>query len=136
MTSSDTKPIRRRKNSLFKEKKLFDRALALRDEGNIQDAIAILKGLTERYPEDAASFGMLGGIYYEIGEFGEAIRHFKETTSLSPRSELASRGLFHSLLEAGRNDEAKMELQRYIDLTSSEEFRTLLRALDDNDDIS
>lgn len=119
-----------------KERPLFDRALKLRDEGRVEEAIVILKGFTERYPKLATPHGVLGGTYYQEGEYDKAIHYLSVAARLSPHSELASRVLFHSLLKTGRTAEAKEELERYIELTGSEEFSRMLQQLVTNEESS
>jgi hypothetical protein len=51
---------------------------------------------------------------------------FRPATEKAPTSEGASLGLFHTLLEAGRSDEAFNAMRRFLSLAESPEYRRLL----------
>jgi hypothetical protein len=46
--------------------------------------------------------------------------------ALSPKSELASLGLFQSLNDIGRKDEAFTEMRRFLSLSKSDEYNRFL----------
>ncbi len=104
----------------------FNEALKLRREGRFSEAIQILSGLAKEYPKLPAIFGMLGSIYKETGDLENSIKCFKITVDLSPKSELASLGLFHSLFKADRKDEALAEMRRFLRVSSSKEYNRLI----------
>lgn len=104
----------------------FNRALELRTEGKLGEAISILAKLAETHPI-AAVFGVMGDIHRQAGDIHNAIACFKQAVSLSPRSELASLNLFHSLLENRSVDDAITEMKRYLSVSRSEEYNRLLQ---------
>ena len=53
----------------------------------------------------------------------------KRAVELSPRSELASVGLFHSLWDLGKVNQAFAEMRRFLRLSDSPEYSKLLRDL-------
>ena len=79
----------------------FERAIRLKDENDLGGALEVLLALAEDYPRTPAVFGMLGHIYRLLGRHRDASESFKKATKMSPDSELASLGLFHSLMELG-----------------------------------
>ncbi len=119
------------RTDILQEKDLFDEALRLRDQGNLERATEILLGIAKRHPAVAATFGILGGIFNELGRFAEAEHYYRKATIRSPTSELAARGLFHSLWDQGKPDEAAAELRRYIQLCGSEEFEQIVKDIED-----
>ena len=61
--------------------------------------------------------------------FGEASKLFGHIVRLKPDTELASRGLFHSLWKLGRHNEALEEMKRFLLIADSEEYRQLLKGM-------
>ena len=105
----------------------FNRALELSREGHHDLAIQILSGIAQEYPKFAGVFGVMGNIYRKIGDLENAIRCFQKTVDLSPLSELASLGLFQSLQDANRKNEAIAEMRRFLSIARSEEYNRFLQ---------
>ena len=104
----------------------FSRALSLRDAGRFHSAAEILVFLTNELPDNAGVWGMLGSILYEVERFDDAREAFAHAVNLSPRSELASLGLFFSLLRSGHEEEAWSERRRFTALVpESKEYQLL-----------
>jgi predicted Zn-dependent protease len=73
---------------------------------------------------------MLGSIQLELGRKTEAASSFRQATLLSPKSELASLGLFHALWESGDTDGAFEEMKRFIAAAGpSDEYRKVLQEI-------
>jgi predicted Zn-dependent protease len=106
-------------------------ALRLKRDGRLAEARDMLEALVAERPRYPASRGVLGGLLFELGEFSAAAREFAIVTVLSPGSELASLGLFHALLEAGRREDAIVELRRFTRSKRSVEYELFLAGLDD-----
>ena len=109
----------------------FNRALRLRDEGNLLGAAAIFEQLDAEHPNHAAILGMWSGIYHHLEDWERALPLYQRTVLLSPKSELASLGLFHSLWSVGKKDEAFAEMKRFLSHSESEEYRLLLEEIDE-----
>ena len=114
----------------------FNRALELWRGGDARAAASILERLSLEYPNRPYILGLLGAIYYRsLGDYERAANYFGQTVSLSPKSELASRGLFFSLRELGRHEEAMAEMARFLSVAPSKEYDLLVReSLEDLDD--
>lgn len=110
--------------------KRFERAIKLRDENDLEGALAVLLGLAEDYPQIPAVHGMLGHIYRKLDRHREAAKSFEKATQLSPNSELASLGLFHSLKQLGDEDGALSEMKRFLGRSQSHEYDLILAELD------
>jgi tetratricopeptide (TPR) repeat protein len=61
------------------------RAHALWEEGKDQEAVELLEGLVERYPNDVGGHTLLGSIYGDMGDFLEAICYLEIAARLSRR---------------------------------------------------
>ena len=106
---------------------VFKEALDLRDKGDLAGAIRILRELSELHPNIPPVLGMLAGIYYLNGDMKNAADYFKRTIVLSPKSETASRGLFHALFAMERIDEAFDEMRRFTAIAHSEHYDAIIK---------
>jgi predicted Zn-dependent protease len=110
-------------------KTLLDRSVKLIGRGKHREALRILNPLSDQHPRSAAVFGMLGRAFFEIGDMKKSRDAFKRAVDLNPKSELASLGLFHSLWGQEAASEAFAEMRRFLSITDSSEYKTLLRDL-------
>src|SRR5437762_1663744 len=94
----------------------FDRAVKLHRARKSKEALEILECLAREYPKSAAVAGYLGGFYFQHDRFEQAAKWFSHATELSPKSETASLGLFHSLWNVGATSEAVTEMRRFLRL--------------------
>jgi len=107
----------------------FNRALRLRDGGDWLGAAAIFEQLDVEHPNHPAILGVWGSIYFHLKDWQRALPLYQRTVSLSPESELASLGLFHSLWNVGKRKEALAEMKRFLSLKESEEYRQLIKEI-------
>ena len=109
----------------------FNRALEMR-ETNVRESIRILQTLNRRYPDHAPIVGVLGGIYHDTKDWVRALYWYEKAVKLSPKSQLASIGLFHSLWRNGRFSDALDEAKRFIASNGiTNDYRALMSELDD-----
>lgn len=102
---------------------LFREATDMRDRGNLAEAAKRLeKALTLDPPRRAPILGTLAHIYFLIGDLEKARICYEEATALSPNSELASLGYFHTLWNMGREWDAYAEAKRFLSIRDSEEY--------------
>jgi tetratricopeptide (TPR) repeat protein len=90
--------------------------------------------LAKQYPEDWGIHWYLGGFYlHELNQPAKAIPLLRKAVQWKPESEKSSLGLFHSLLNAGLQDEALDELKRFQVLTNfrSKDYREIIAELND-----
>ena len=106
-------------------KTLYAEAFALKKTGQFVEARERLTLLALERPDYAPVHGVLAGVLFELNEFREAVREFGTAARLSPRSELASLGLFHSLLKLGERTAAIAEMKRFTSLRESPEYALL-----------
>ncbi len=115
-----------------KIEKLFEEGIALRDSDRLEEAIEKFKEiLTLNPPRRAPILGPLGHIYWKQKSFAKALECYTEAVSLSPKSELGSLGLFHTLWDLGRYKEALAEARRFLSLRDSEEYFLLIEEMRD-----
>jgi predicted Zn-dependent protease len=105
----------------------FNRALDIWHDGDGRSAAEILTRLLSSHPRHPAILGMLGAIYHRMENYERAAVYFRQTVSLSPNSELASLGLFNSLWQVNRHDEAVAEMERFLSVSESDEYDLLIK---------
>ncbi len=93
---------------------------------HLDHAIYQLANNARNFPRAAKLFGYLGFLYAEVGEYAKGVGAFRKATSLSPRSEQASLGLFHSLWRVGKTDAAFDEMRRFVKSNDSPRYRQLI----------
>ena len=109
----------------------FENALKLRDAGDLYAARKAFESLVEQLlPADitllAHSHMQLGNICDQLGDQSSREAHFRAAVEVAPERQLASLGLFHTLYEQGRIDEALQEMLRLLHLRDSDMYRELL----------
>jgi tetratricopeptide (TPR) repeat protein len=109
---------------------LFKEAVKLRDSGKPEAAIDKLSEiLNENRKSNAAVLGIMGNIYWNLKDFSNAFECYQKAVKLSPKSELASLGLFHTLWDMGRERDAFEEAKRFLSLRESEEYLKLIEEM-------
>lgn len=119
---------------------MFDRAMELRDSGQLEESIELLLQLLQLLgPEDkrlsAHSHTQVGHIRTMQGRLVDSERHFREAVMISPKMELASLGLFHALGNLERHVEAVGEVVRFLSVRESLGYRELLSGDAFGDDV-
>ena len=107
----------------MRSKTLLNRALHLKNKKDFEGALLVLDQLIESDPTSATSHGLRGGILaFELSRWKDAIMSFEKAARLSPRSEMASLGLFHSLWDARRRKAAIAEMERFQKVAHSADY--------------
>lgn len=117
----------------IKAEKLFEEAIALRDSHKPLEAIEKFReilSISSKY--EAAIFGLMGHIYYQMKDLSNSLDCYQKSTNLSPKSELASIGLFHTLWDLGREWDALAEAKRFLSLCDSEEYLLMIEEMRDS----
>lgn len=111
---------------------LFELAIELRDNGNLDHSIGVLSKILDRYPGNESIhkvYVIRGGIYGDLGNHTLALGDFKNATLLNPKSELASLGLYIAYIELARYEDAIHELIRYLSSYPAELYKDTLEEL-------
>jgi predicted Zn-dependent protease len=112
-------------------KKQFSEAVKLKDAGQFESAKRLLQDLREKDPNSTAIVAVLGHVYFDMRLFDEAVSTFKRAIQLSPTLEAVSLGLFHSLWRLRKLEEALEEVKRFQSLSDSEEYREIIKELNE-----
>jgi hypothetical protein len=114
-----------------------DRALALRHDGKLDEAFGLCDDLLTRLgPDDRRLRTLLqlqlGHISWLRDDTERAAAHFDAAVGSAPRSELASLGLFHMLVDQGLWREALEEAVRFLKVArrASAGYRMIFQADD------
>jgi hypothetical protein len=92
----------------------LNEAIRLKNRGDFTGALEVLSAVVEDFPGCAAAYGYIGGIHhFDLGDAKKAAPYWSMAVQLSPRSELCSLGLFHSLWNLELHDAAKAEMRRF-----------------------
>jgi Tfp pilus assembly protein PilF len=105
---------------------LWNEAIRLRDQGRMAEARRALETLVSAGPQPVAVHAVLGGVCREQGDLDSAVKSFRIATSLAPRSDLVSVGLFLSLWGNGQTEEAIAEAKRFLSIADSEEYPRII----------
>jgi tetratricopeptide (TPR) repeat protein len=111
---------------------MFKEAIELRNKGKLEEAIHQFLSIIKAYPTDPKISGVyatLAGIYSDLEDYEKAYINFKEASRLNPKSELASLGLYISLVELGKDEEAIIEMKRYLASYPADLYKTTLEEL-------
>lgn len=95
----------------------FNQALGLWREDKPFEAIKILKKLNKNFPNQSAILGMIGAIYFCLDNWKNSCIYYKKTVKFSPKSELASIALFHSLFQLKKYNKGFDEIKRFLSIS-------------------
>ena len=90
-----------------------EKAIRLLEEGNLDEAKALLDTWCEREPENWTAWILLSGIASRTDDFSLGIRSFKNMIRIWPSSALASSGYFGCLVHADEQEFAQKEMIRF-----------------------
>jgi tetratricopeptide (TPR) repeat protein len=110
---------------------LFDRALALRDQGSYDEAIVLLQAVVDRLTLSdrrllAHTHVQLGRLHDRLGNDLREEEHYRIAVRVAPRWEHASLSLFYSLQNLKRHEDAMREMLRLVSLHDSDGYREVL----------
>jgi tetratricopeptide (TPR) repeat protein len=109
--------------------RLFADGIRLKRARKPAEAIVPLEKAASQFPDAAPLLWYLGSVYlHDLKEPAKALPHFRRAVELTPKSERASKGVFHSLWNLDRFDEALEEIKRYQLLTDgkSQEYSEIV----------
>lgn len=111
--------------------KAMQRALELRNPGNLREAAKILKQLEPVGAQHPGVFGLLGATPWKLGRLAEAEHPARRAVELCPHSDLASRILFHILWDSGETAAAVEEVNRFLSVSESDDYEDILKEISD-----
>lgn len=107
----------------------FSRATKLHEAGDYERARGMLEKLVQSEPGSVTVLAVLGHVLYDLREFREAARVFRQAAEMAPKLEAVSLGLFHSLWELNRQEEAMEELGRFQSVSDSQDYREIVKEI-------
>ena len=119
----------RKENFSEAERALFSSAQEKSKNNDLTGAVEVLEMLVDGNPASAIFNATLANTYKQLAVFDKAEKHFKKAVQVSPESEIISLGLFHCLWDQGKSDEAVNELNRYMSLADSDDYREIEKEL-------
>lgn len=110
----------------------FNYALALEQQGKLDEAIDKLESVRQYNPQDIDVLYELGSLYFGKARYPQAEAAFSTITDLVPNHASAHYGLGLTYDKLGKRDEAIVQLQRVLDLTpdSNPNYNTLMQQLE------
>jgi tetratricopeptide (TPR) repeat protein len=111
--------------------KQFSEAIKFQDAGQLESAKNLLVELAEKDAQSIRILAALGSVYYDMGNWDEAVSVFKRAVELSPALEGVSKGLFHSLWKLGKQVEALEEVKRFQTISDSEDYREIVKEINE-----
>jgi tetratricopeptide (TPR) repeat protein len=94
----------------------YDLANSYRNTGHLEDAIVEYKKALELRPENIDEITNIGAVFYETGNYDEAIKYFISTVSKSARDGKAHLFLANSYFKKEWWDEADIEYHKTLEL--------------------
>lgn len=117
------------------EQELFQKAITSYKNGEIENAISIMKQLIKNNPTSSAYNGYLGSIYFDTNRYHLSRNYFKKTIQINSVSETASLGYFHSLWNLGFIKAALREIERYSGLSHLKDYDEIIRNLKESNEV-
>ena len=94
---------------------IFQNIFLLRENRQFRKALKLLDSLEFKYKNNKSIHGLYAIIFYEAKDFKNSAIHYCKVITIKPDSELASLGLYLSLIHIGKDTKALKELFRYTD---------------------
>ncbi len=113
---------------------VFEKFFLLKEKRQFRKALKVLDTLKGKYKDNSSMIHFLYGLsYYELKDFKNSAKHFSKTVSIKPDIELASLGLYVSLVKIGKDGKALKELFRYTETYEPQLYiDTIKELMEDN----
>ena len=100
----------------------------LQKAGGREDAIDYLRRVQHAHPGDFYANNMLGDALFDVGEYGDAVGHFRAALAVRPDSTIAWANLGVSLSQLQRWDEARVAHEESLRIDQTTAGRTWVSA--------
>ncbi|HWY87071.1 MAG TPA: tetratricopeptide repeat protein [Gemmataceae bacterium] len=111
---------------------ILQQGIYCKDNSDYQGAISAFEEAIRKSPQCSLAYWLLGGVHYTfLNDPRAALPYFQKGVQLSPKTEIASLALFHSLWDTDQTFEALEELKRYQLLTnwSSKDYLEIMQEI-------
>lgn len=106
---------------------VFDRAAEFKKIHDYEGSLSLLLPLLERWSTSAGFHMLVGDNYWKLGSFVTALSYFRKAVELDEKLELASLGVFHSLIQLGDISAAITEANRFQAVSHSHDYEEILK---------
>lgn len=123
----------RYKNTVPTLRSNYALAISYFRQGDVEEAITLMRGLMQDSPEDGYYYDTLGQILFESGRINEAVEAYAKAATLKPKEAIIQTSYAQALLateDAANLNESitRLELSARLDATFSDTWRTLAGA--------
>jgi predicted Zn-dependent protease len=101
----------------------------LRDQGDADGAIRVLRQLIAEFPEKVAAYLIIGDILWDESKLAQASKQFRTATKRFPKSKIASLGLFHTLWQQSKTDAALDEIKRFQSVSFCSDYEEIINEI-------
>jgi Flp pilus assembly protein TadD len=95
---------------------LYDEAIALKEAGNLNEAVGKLEALVAAHPEYALGHAGLSAFYGKMGRQDEAVEHARKVCELDPADAFGFMAMSLICQRAGRIPEAEQAMAQAMEL--------------------
>ena len=112
---------------------VFQNIFLLREKRQFRKALKLLDSLEFKYKDNKVIHGLYALIFYEAKDFKNSAIHYSKVVTIKPNSELASLGLYVSLVKLKKYRKALKELFRYTEIGKPDLYiETIKELMEDN----
>ena len=111
------------------EEIIFKKFFLLKEKGQFRKALKVLDSLQSKHKDSSVINGLYGSIFYKLNDFKKSANYFSKVIAIKPKSELASLGLFQSLVHLGEDRKALKELFRYTEISEPKLYVVTIKEL-------
>lgn len=117
------------------EESIFQTFFCLKEKRQFKKALKVLDFLGSKHKGNSVINGLYGSIFYELKDFKNSAINFSKVIAVKPESELASLGLFQSLVHLGKDRKALKELFRYTEISEPKLYIVAIKELMEDENI-
>ncbi|CAN5766312.1 hypothetical protein BH11BAC3_BH11BAC3_42540 [soil metagenome] len=95
---------------------IFEKFFLLKEKRQFKKGLKLLDFLESKYKDNHVVHGLYGLSFFELKDYKQSASHYSKVIAIHPHSELASLGLYVSLIHLGEERKALEEFFRYTDI--------------------
>jgi predicted Zn-dependent protease len=108
---------------------IFEKFFQLKGKRQFKRALKVLDFLEPKYKNSSVINGLYGSIFFELKDYKKSANNFRKVITLKPKSELASIGLYVSLIHLREHTKALKELFRYTEINEPKLYIVSIKEL-------
>ncbi len=114
------------------EKEKFSKAKELSRKNDLVGTLRIMQDLVQASPNSFIFRAALANTLWNLGDTEKALPEFHKAGVLDPLNEAVSLSIFHCLWGLNRNEEAFDEMKRFLAISDSKEYKSILEGLNED----